>query len=65
MTGARRVLKVDKDGTIIKRYASVRQAAKDNYISAQTAANWLNGKADSESVKHRYGFTLKWDKETE
>lgn len=65
MPEARTVLKVNRNGTVIKRYASVRQAAKDNYISAQTAANWLNGKADSESVKHRYGFTLKWDKETE
>ena len=55
------VIKVDAEGRAMRQYPSIRAAAKDNYITPQTASNWINGKVDIVSVVERYGFTFRYD----
>lgn len=40
----RRVLKIRRDGSIVKRYPSARAAALDNYMSVQSVLDRCNGK---------------------
>lgn len=55
------VVKVDRDGKVVARYASARAAAKLNYMNYQSVLDRCNGK-----IKKPYGedgCTFQFDKE--
>ena len=53
------VVKIDSNGDIVAFYSSVREAARDNYMSSQTVIDRCNRKLKRDHLKDQY--TYRWD----